>query len=206
MQSWGERSHWGVRHTSDRPTKSGVIGMIGSAAGVHDDARLRFISSSFRMGIRVDKPGVVIKDYHTVITGALSAGGGIKGVDGEAQVVLSDRYYLCDADFVVALMGDDNSVNFVAMALQAPISPVYLGRACCTPSFPIIAALGAYENLEDALRAYPYSGEDAECVAWIEDPMGDTMRSDAPHIYHKRYLPRFERKVILQIGGKNVSE
>ena len=207
MQAWGERSHWGIRHTSDRPTKSGVIGIIGCAAGIHEDEKLRFIAQSLRMGIRVNKPGVVIKDYHTVVTGALSAEGGVKGTDGEAQTVLSERYYLCDADFLVALIGSEDAVNFVARVLQVPVNPPYLGRACCIPSLPIIAAVGIYDSLTDALAEFPYEGKEPECVAWVEDQNGDVMRHDMPFNFHGRYLPRFERKVILNMtGGQDVPQ
>jgi CRISPR system Cascade subunit CasD len=76
LQSWGVRSRFDDRDTMPRPTKSGVIGLLAAADGHYRDepalardciplatlARLRF-------GVRADRPGVVIKDYHT-------AGGG----------------------------------------------------------------------------------------------------------------------------------
>ena len=33
LQSWGERSRWDHRDTSDMPTKSALIGLLGCAMG-----------------------------------------------------------------------------------------------------------------------------------------------------------------------------
>ena len=73
LQSWGLRARWGERDTTDAPTKSGVIGLLGCALGLRrDDARLRDLSDNLRMGVRVDLPGILMRDYHTTGGGRYS--------------------------------------------------------------------------------------------------------------------------------------
>src|SRR5262245_8434093 len=66
LQSWSLRDHWEERSTAAEPTKSGVIGLLGCALGLHrSDERLRLLSEALRMGVRIDRQGTVLVDYHT---------------------------------------------------------------------------------------------------------------------------------------------
>lgn len=160
LQSWGVRAHWEERDTAFEPTKSGVIGLIGCAMGLRrDDARLHEISEALRMGVRVDRAGSLLVDYHTT--------GGAKAADGEPEGMLnaqgklkretdvSTRRYLMDASFLVALRGLDVDVAACAEALQHPVWPVFLGRKACVPTAPVFAGIDSYESLEAALNAHP---------------------------------------------------
>ncbi|HEX6291263.1 MAG TPA: type I-E CRISPR-associated protein Cas5/CasD [Herpetosiphonaceae bacterium] len=160
LQSWGVRAHWEERDTAFEPTKSGVIGLIGCALGLRrDDDRLRELSEAFRLGVRVDRPGSLLVDYHTT--------GGAKAADGEPEGMLnaqgklkretdvSTRRYLMDASFLVALRGSDADVAACAEGLQHPVWPVFLGRKACVPTEPVFAGIGDYESLEAALKAHP---------------------------------------------------
>lgn len=151
LQSWGERGRWTVRDTSTIPTKSGVVGLLGAALGIHDD-RLVALSNQLKMGVRVDKPGTVVLDYHTVTSGVMMAQGGIKGGEGEEQTVVSHRFYLSGASFLVALRGEQATIEQLADAVQNPVWFLYLGRHCCIPSAPIYAGIGYYDDLLAALR------------------------------------------------------
>jgi CRISPR system Cascade subunit CasD len=65
MQSWGTQSRFGIRDTGLEPSKSGVIGLLCAALGwgrEHDVTDL----AELRMGVRVDRAGVLRTDYHTV--------------------------------------------------------------------------------------------------------------------------------------------
>lgn len=160
LQSWGVRAHWEERDTAFEPTKSGVIGLIGCALGVRrDDDRLRRLSEALRMGVRVDRAGSLLVDYHTT--------GGAKAADGEPEGMLnaqgklkretdvSTRRYLMDASFLVALRGAEVDVAACAETLQHPVWPNFLGRKACVPTEPVFAGVGDYESLEEALKAYP---------------------------------------------------
>ena len=64
MQSWGVQSNFTHRDTGFEPSKSGVIGLICAALG-RDRAEPVDDLAALKMGVRVDRQGVVLKDYHT---------------------------------------------------------------------------------------------------------------------------------------------
>ena len=167
LQAWGERARWSVRDSAPEPTKSGVIGLLGCALGLQTDEDLRALSRNLRMGVRCDRPGSPLVDYHTVCGGVLSAEGKVKRTSstGRIETVVSLRSYLCDACFLVALqaMPDPSAlIERLAKALQLPHWPVYLGRKSCVPSAPIFAGVADFSSLEEALSAWP--AQDADRV------------------------------------------
>jgi CRISPR system Cascade subunit CasD len=134
MQSWGTRSRFTERDTELEPSKSGVIGLICSALGrpraepVDDLARLRF-------GVRVDHEGVLACDYHTA-----GAKTGIMRADGSLSkdAVVSNRYYLAEADFLVGFEGEDRSLlERLDRALRSPQWQLFLGRKSFVPGVPV---------------------------------------------------------------------
>ncbi|WP_433515379.1 type I-E CRISPR-associated protein Cas5/CasD [Nonomuraea sp. CA-143628] len=75
LQAWGTGSRFLHRDTDpERPTKSGVIGLLAAADGhnrnQHDadypDALSLAVFAQLRFGVRADRPGVLIRDFHTV--------------------------------------------------------------------------------------------------------------------------------------------
>lgn len=181
MQSWGIRSRWDVRDTSDEPTKSGIIGMLGCALGYpRFDKRLIQLDQSLQMGVRVENPGTKVVDYHTVIGELPRANGGIS-----KDAIISHRYYLQDAAFLVVLSGDDETLERCAQAIQYPVWPLYLGRKACVMTRPPFEDLtDEYASIEDALMRHPwqcdeYKGEPPEklrCI--VEAPRGPHIRQD----------------------------
>lgn len=158
LQSWGERSRWSVRDTAPEPTKSGVVGLLGCALGINDDAGLRKLSEHLRMGVRCDSPGTSIVDYHTVGGGydesvMLTAQGKLKYSSGRPHTEQTWRRYLCDAAFLVVLQGPPDLIARLAEAIQAPHWPIYLGRKSCVPTRPPFDGMGEFADLESALRA-----------------------------------------------------
>ncbi len=156
LQSWGLRARWGERDTAREPTKSGVLGLLGCALGLRRDADdLRVLSAELRMGVRVDRPGTLLHDYHTT-GGAKAADGkpeGMLSADGKhkRETDVSNRVYLADASFLVALQGPEHLIDRAAAALQSPVWPVFLGRKSCPPAVPVFAGTGAYADLVPAL-------------------------------------------------------
>lgn len=159
MQSWGTQSRFSVRDTGLEPSKSGVIGLLCAALGrprwepVDDLA-------SLRMGVRVDREGVMKMDYHT-------AGGvhrkdeeyGVPTADGgKGRTVISHRYYLSDADFLVGLESNDNALlRKLDRALGEPIWQLFLGRKAFVPSRSVWIPDGLCDRpLDKALRSYPW--------------------------------------------------
>src|ERR1700680_4262880 len=102
MQSWGTRSRFSNRDTGLEPSRSGVIGLLCAALGRPRSAPLDDLSPArLRMAGRGDREGPTARDYHTAQD--ISKGEG-KG----APTVVSERYYLADADFLVGLEGERN--------------------------------------------------------------------------------------------------
>jgi CRISPR system Cascade subunit CasD len=76
MQSWGISSHFTSRDTTREPTKSGVIGLICAAMGRPRDTDISDLAG-LKMGVRVDREGILQKDFH-VAQNILQATGGKK--------------------------------------------------------------------------------------------------------------------------------
>jgi CRISPR system Cascade subunit CasD len=161
LQSWGERARWSVRDTAPEPTKSGVIGLLGCAMGIGNNEPLRELSQSLRMGVRCDKPGTRLIDYHTVGGGydhptLLTARGKRKtNSRQEPHTELTWRHYLCDASFLVVLQGEPTLIAQLAEAIQSPHWPIYLGRKSCLPSRPPFDGVADSPDLEAALKKHP---------------------------------------------------
>ena len=67
LQSWGERSRWDHRDTSDMPTKSALIGLLGCAMGIpRGDPWLNETARLLKMAVRADRAGSIMTDFHTV--------------------------------------------------------------------------------------------------------------------------------------------
>lgn len=123
LQSWGSASRFGQRTTDDAPTKSGIVGLLAAAAGRRRSDPIEDLAA-IRLGVRIDQPGTMLRDYHT----ALVATGG-KGV-----TQLSERFYLSDAVFLVVIEADQGLIEGIADALQNPVFPLCLGRRSCVPA------------------------------------------------------------------------
>lgn len=201
MQSWGTRSRWDVRDTGLEPTKSGVIGLIGAAMGLErGNRRLEELDSGLLFGVRIDRPGVVATDYHTVTGYHRTAAGGFKHSGGTATTlktalehgpatIVSPRDYLHDAAFLVALAGQPTMIEKCATALSSPVWPLFLGRKGCPPTRPLLVAdAPAYSDLESALDQHPRLVPDSQgkLVAYIEDPQGTLERQDAMRVNQLR--------------------
>ena len=152
LQSWGVRARWDVRDSSDRPTKSGVIGLIGNAMGLsRSDRRLVELGNLFRFGIRIDRSGEKMVDFHTVSGALPSADGRRKGTEAKPYTILTPRTYLQDASFLAGLEGCWELVEECAAAVSRPRRPYFLGRKCCPPSVPVFVKVERGGTLEEAL-------------------------------------------------------
>jgi|SRR5579871_343979 len=178
LQAWGSRARWDVRDTQPEPTKSGIIGLLGCAMGLpKGDPRLETeLDTGLRFGVRVENPGRVLVDYHTITDYLPTAGREWKAAanqrskslerlqsdpDSRPATVVSPRAYLQDAAFLVTLEETGNHGTLLercATAIQHPQWPLYLGRKACIPTRPIFERLAdEYESIEDALRRHPWS-------------------------------------------------
>lgn len=156
MQSWGTQSRFTVRETDLEPSKSGVAGLLCAALGKprdesHPDNRDKpslVTLSGLRMGVRVDRPGVMLRDYQTVGGTHLRAESEgrnrykVLKADGtlSKDAVVSQRFYLADASFLVGLEHHDAGLLEALLAsLLRPRWQLFLGRKAFVPSVPVWA-------------------------------------------------------------------
>lgn len=156
MQSWGTQSRFTERDTELEPSKSGVIGLLCAASGLSRDQAVDQPGNNLaglRMGVRVDHEGQMARDYHT-------AGGGGTGVMRASgafskDAVVSNRYYLANADFLVGLESEDRALlERLDQALRAPHWQIFLGRKSFVPGVPVHLPAGGIRELglEEALK------------------------------------------------------
>ena len=160
MQSWGTASRFDYRDTGLEPSKSGVLGLLCAALGRDRQQRIDDLAA-LRMGVRVDREGVLRYDYQTAMD-VLRADGSLER-DRRKGTVRSWRYYLADAVFLVGLEGPQRGLlERLQMALANPRWPLYLGRKGYLPSPPVWLPDGLVDApLEEALAHYPPLSEPA---------------------------------------------
>lgn len=209
MQSWGERGRWSERDTAREPTKSGVVGLLGCALGLKSDEDLLSLSRSIQMGVRCDRPGVVLPDFHTVFGGVLSAEGKIKinANTHEPETVVSHREYLYDASFLVALQGKPDLLSQLAQGLQNPVWPIYLGRKSCIPTRPVMDGEGDFDTLVQALQSHLFDGAEGEqvrvrAVMECSPDQGVQRRHGVDSNSRRTFLPTYTREILMDVVAR----
>jgi CRISPR system Cascade subunit CasD len=151
LQSWGTTSRFDERDSQLEPSKSGVLGLICAALG-RDRAEPVEDLAALRMGVRVDREGLLMRDYQTA-TGVVSAAGKVD----LGRTVVSPRYFLADAVFLVGLESDDRDLLVrIAAAVRAPVWPLALGRKSFPPTAPVWLPEGLLDlELRAALQTWP---------------------------------------------------
>lgn len=147
LQAWGMDSKFETRRTEREPTKSGVIGLLAAALGIRrdEDKKLQALNA-LRFGVRADREGELLVDYHTA-----------KTLDGKTSYI-TYRHYLSDAVFLVGLESADEDgeelLSRLQAALQRPVFPLFLGRRSCPPTLPLCLGL-RQTDLLTALKTEP---------------------------------------------------
>jgi CRISPR system Cascade subunit CasD len=158
------------------------------------------------MGVRIDHEGVVKRDFHTA--GGTHRRGDEYGVAkanrNKPQTVVSERYYLADADFLVGLESEDlDLLHRLKSALAAPRWQLFLGRKSFVPGIPINVPGGLVNAaLRDALTAIPWTPrgdsdppQRLRLVLEVGTDVEAEVRSDVPLSFAER---RFTIRFVLQ--------
>jgi CRISPR system Cascade subunit CasD len=159
MQSWGTQSRFTERDTGLEPSKSGVIGLVCAALGRPRNTSVDDLAA-LRMGVRVDQEGIMRRDYQTAGGWHLQRdkGYGVAKADGSAPgAVVSNRYYLADAQFLVGLEGEDEVLlERIQTALASPVWQLSMGRKSFVPSVPVhlVDGLQSGVPLKQALEGF----------------------------------------------------
>lgn len=195
MQSWGTQSRFNVRDTGREPSKSGIIGLLCAALGRPRTEPVTDLAA-LKMGVRVDREGRLECDFHT------AGKGGYYKVSGDVEkenLIVSNRYYLADACFLVGLEGEPALLEELHYALAHPVWPLYLGRKAFVPGEPVWLADGLWPDADllSALAGYPWLGTrgvpPAQLRVVLEDPAGSVVVNDVPVSFVQRqrvFLPR----------------
>jgi CRISPR system Cascade subunit CasD len=221
MQSWGTQSRFKERGTDTEPSKSGVVGLVAAARGIRrdEDERVRELGG-LAMAVRVDREGTVRRDYHTAGGGTWPGRDsyGVADNSGKLQgTVLSNRYYLADASFLVALGGENGEVvDEIAAALAAPVFPLFLGRRSFAPAVPVLASPVPVElDPETAVRRHPWRppshGPSPTRLRLVLEatPETGTPRTDVPLSFRsidRRFARRFVRTEWVETCNLPVAE
>ena len=194
MQSWGVSSRFSIRDTGKEPSKSGVIGLLCAALGIsRDEANTdnpQFAGLiKLKMNVRVLREGVMQKDFHTAV-GVSKADGTIVPKENPKHpkfTVISTRWYLADADFLVGLDSDDPEfLERLQNALKNPKWQLFLGRKAFVPSVPVYfpesedKTKNGLQTGENVLQDFEINSKSKEHRLIIEDENGTEVRQDVP--------------------------
>lgn len=154
LQSWGGASKYANRATLDCPTKSGVLGILCASQGIsmaNEPVKAIELSDSFSMKVYVIKKGRILKDFQTIGTNYSKKDnyekryllrkrndkGKVSAIaDCPTKIFVKD--YLAEAHFIAELQFLAKDVaERVQESLASPTWPLYLGRKCCIPTWPI---------------------------------------------------------------------
>jgi len=201
MQSWGVSSNFTTRDTTREPTKSGVIGLICAALGRPRDADLTDLAA-LKMGVRVDREGVLQKDYQIAQNVLTASGKKTKASEP------SNRYYLADAAFLAGLQGPRELLEEIHRALYSPHWTLYFGRKAFPPGKPVWLKDGLFEG--DILQAFgtfpclvPDPPETLRVV--LESDTGQFARADVPvNFAERRFSSR--RVAVLSVKAPRYEE
>lgn len=195
LQAWGESARFNLRPTQPTPTKSGVLGMVCAAMGIpRSDITTLEKLNELKFGVRTDRPGRLLIDFHTVSH--------VVNAEGKTpqETTITDRYYLADAVFLVGLEGADlQLLESIHAALLKPRWLLFLGRKSCMPSdLPWLQDGLKDTDLITALSNYPPLRPDCEPsnLLELEDKVSGKPRMDTPLTFDRRkYAPRFVQTV-----------
>jgi len=183
LQSWGTQSEYIVRDTGREPSKSGIIGLLCAALGRERNEPLDDLSR-LTMGVRADWEGKILRDYHTITDNTKKT----------PSTVVSTRYYLADAMFLVGLKGDVDLLQQLHIALKHPRWNLFLGRKSCVPSRPPFLTQGLSEKpLLEALGEYPWLGQNRQKYETIHFLRLVCEDMDAGNEFHRDNPVSFER-------------
>ena len=148
LQSYGTSSHFETRYTEYYPSKSAVIGLLAACLGYRrDEAENLRELSKLQFAVRIDQDGTLLRDYH------IARSYKDKGV--ESKTYVTNRSYLEDALFVVALSGMDELIDTLTKAIKSPYFQPFMGRRSLP--VPVDFFLGeSAEDILDSLRNLPW--------------------------------------------------
>lgn len=168
LMSFGEHAAFHYRDTLPFPTRSMLIGLFAAADGRPRDSALTPDPATgaspyadLEITVRIDRPGTRHTDYHT-------AGGGRPHKQGlrtsngayrakKDSTLISQRVYLADAVFTIAVCAPDPLLHHLTHRLEQPAFAPYLGRRACVPDEPLVLRGPHPDPIGELLHHVPLS-------------------------------------------------
>ncbi|MFP4258598.1 MAG: type I-E CRISPR-associated protein Cas5/CasD [Desulfovermiculus sp.] len=154
------------RGTASSPAKSAIMGLVAGALGVdrYDTYTHRELAEAYKMAVRMDAPGRVLRDFHTIQSSR--PGKGVRPhtrreeLESGATIntITSRRDYLNDAACMVCLKANalaPFSMEALVQALEQPVYMPYIGRKSCPLGLPLAPMLVEGKSFWDALMQRP---------------------------------------------------
>ena len=220
LASWGEIAVGERRGSWSRPSKSAVLGLVAAALGLkrQENDRHAALAAGYGFAIRVDSPGVPLRDFHTVQTAhsrdvKMLRKRNARPLTRSCELsvkacvtILSQRDYYADALYTVALWPRDDapmSLFKIRNALLRPEFTLYLGRKSCPLSLPLapevikagelLHAFAVYRPLESNELSSPLSiilnQENMPTLFAWEDNIVPTACLRSIHVERRRDVP-----------------
>lgn len=181
LQAWGAEPRLRTANTHPTPTWSGLLGLARAALGhgrTDPTEQIRWLRA-LDMAVRVDQPGTVHVDFHTINplpaayekfefldppdrgivplgTTVQASGQAPRWLKGAAPLV-TRRHFIHDGSFLWLVHGPDGDLDRLADALSSPRWTLALGRKGCTPASPFLLGLHP-GTIRQAAQAVPLTG------------------------------------------------
>lgn len=178
LQSWGTDSHFETRHTDFYPSKSAVIGIIAASLAYRrcEDEKIQKLNE-LDFGVRVDQPGILLRDYHIARK--------YKEDGKEDRTYVTERYYLEDAVFLVALSHkDDDYMDMIENGLKNPYFQPFMGRRALPMCADFILDI-VEQDIVKALQNYKWQAADWYQKKYAYDIVKLQIYADA-HLFENR--------------------
>lgn len=148
LQSYGTSSHFETRYTDYYPSKSAAIGLLAACLGYRRDEEEKIRElSKLQFAVRIDQDEDLLRDYHIARS--------YKNTGAELRTYVTNRYYLEDALFVVALSGMDELIDTLTKAIKSPYFQPFMGRRSLPVPVDFFLGVSA-EDILDSLRNLPW--------------------------------------------------
>jgi CRISPR system Cascade subunit CasD len=164
LASFGEEPGNARRGSSDRPTRSALLGLAGAALGIEraDAERQRALFVSLLTATRTLSPGGPVTDFHTFQSLPESAGRVATRADAlarrtELETSITRRDYRSDGCWQAAYVASDTTVVSLQDLQKAFLRPhfaLWAGRKSCPLAHPLAPTIVEAEDAETAFRSH----------------------------------------------------
>lgn len=206
MQAWGTHTYEDFRPSSIFPTRSGIIGLIGSCIGIrrNDIEGRENLNKAIFICVVSENPESMrkIEDFHTVKEA--------RKVDGKPrkEAIVSKREYLCDSFFTVLISIKDDSIfslDNIEEKLNNPVFTPFLGRKSCPLTRPLTETR---INAETLLEAIDSVCKTSSRVIYSEIPLDNATKYVSRDIPVKTEIRQFDKRPVYVLAQEaaNVSD